>query len=73
MVAPCLTMTVNVAESPVALPAVPVKVGARVFTALLLAGAVTVTPVGAVVSMVKVLAVLVVELPAVSVWVAVTV
>ena len=48
MVAPCLTSTVNVAESLVALPAVPVKVGFGLVEAEPLAGAVTATPVGAV-------------------------
>ena len=72
VVAPCLMTTVTVVESPVALPAVPEIVGVVSLVEELLAGVVTATPVGAVVSTVKVL-VAAVEFPAMSVCVAVTV
>ena len=72
-VAPCSITTLTVAESPDEVPAVPEKVGSGVLEKEAFAGLTTATPDGAVVSMVKVVTALVVELPAASVWVTVTV
>ena len=49
-----MTITDTVAESSLAVPAVPVKVGDALFDELAFAGVVTATPVGAAVSIVKV-------------------
>lgn len=73
VVAPCLISTLTVVESPAALPAVPEMVGELLLMELPLTGDVTATPVGAKVSTVKALALLVVEFAATSVCVAVTV
>ena len=68
MVAPCFTTTLTVAESPATLPAVPVIVGDPTFDELPLAGDVTATPEGAVVSTENDDTVEDVELPAASDW-----
>lgn len=73
VVAPCLITTLTAAESPVAVPAVPWIVGVAVLIDEPLVGTVTATPVGAAVSTVKLLAALVVECPAASAWLTVTV
>ena len=63
VVAPCLTTTDTVAESPAAVPAVPEIVGDALFDDDPSAGDDTATPDGATVSTVNVLAVDVDELP----------
>ena len=73
VVAPCFTTTLTDAESPAALPAVPVNVGEALLDVLASAGAVTATAAGAVVSTVNVTAELVPTLVAASVCDAVTV
>ena len=73
VVAPCLTTTDTVAESPDAVPAVPEIVGDRLMIELPLTGLTTATPEGATVSTVNVVAVAVVVFPAASDCEAVTV
>ena len=73
VVAPCFTTTVTVAESPAALPAVPVIDGEALVAELPLVGVETAKPDGATVSTVNETTDDVVEFPAASDCVAVTV
>jgi hypothetical protein len=70
VVAPCFTTTLTVAESPLAVPAVPEIEGDELLVELPSTGLTTATPEGATVSIENVLTVELEEFPAASDWVA---